>query len=139
MASIFDDYHSAVALVISEYQDLQRLNPKHELLGLLKNVDSKSFIKTREFVERYAPKDSREGLGREIQTLGKGYLEFKKAVTTELFEILRQEKRNIGKENKKTGKKLEKRLEEQGLIGMIRTHITHNQIPLERVLNLISP
>jgi len=127
MASYCDEYDSAVALVISEYQDLQKLNPNHELLNLLKNVNSEGFTKTEKFRKRY----DQEGINREIQTLSKCYLEFKGAVTTELFKILRQEK-------KTTEGELEKRLEEKGLIGMVRTHITHNQIPLERVLALLS-
>ncbi|MFH1365251.1 MAG: hypothetical protein ABIH28_01555 [archaeon] len=132
MSDIHQEYDSAVALVVSEYQDLQKLNPKHELLGLLENVDNQGFTMTKEFKKRYDTKDSWRGFHREIHAFSNCYVEFKRVVTEELWKILSQEK---GEGTK--AEKLEKKLEEKGLIGMVRTHITHNQISLERVLDLI--
>ena len=114
MSDSCDEYESAIRLVFKEYQNLQKINPSHELLSLLKDVRDEGFTITREFSKRY---DKENGFYSGY------YHSLNRAVTKELNDIISNEKKNFEKE-------LWEKMEEKGLVGMVRTHITHNEVSL---------
>jgi hypothetical protein len=124
MADIYEEYESCNKLLIKEYKILKKLNPKSYLLTLLKN-DDEGFEVTEEFLKRYKYGNSGENnvIIKELDAFRKYYSELNREVTQKLIE-------KIAKEKKRFNEELEDILTKEGLIGAVRTHITHNEVPL---------
>ena len=70
--------------MIKEYQKLQRLNPQHKLLSLVKDVKKDEFKITKEFSRKYDKEDREKGMYYDGNIFMGYYKDLKKAVTTEL-------------------------------------------------------
>lgn len=121
MSDIYQEHDSSVSLVISEYKDLKKLIPNHYLLRLVKNVNDQGFTPTDEFFKKY--NTDKKGVHGNIDLWSNYYNDLKIIVTSELNNIINKEKKNFEKI-------LWDKIKEKGLIGMVRTHITHNVSPL---------
>lgn len=48
-----EEYLHLIGLLIEEYKSLQRINPEHPLLELIELRNTRGFVKTDKFFERY--------------------------------------------------------------------------------------
>jgi hypothetical protein len=134
MADYFDEYNSAVSLVVGEYQALKRLDKKHKLLRLVKGVSSDGFAETKKFAKRYKRKGSHP-----IIVCGNYYNDLYQVVSEKLRIVLREFRDDCkGLRGDELQGKLEELLEERGLLGMVRTHLTHNITPIAVFVGPIS-
>ncbi len=53
MLGVSEEYLHLIGLVIEEYKNLQKLDPEHPLLELVKLRNSRGFVKTDKFFEMY--------------------------------------------------------------------------------------
>jgi hypothetical protein len=126
MADCMDDYEAVVRLIIDEYHSLQKLNLSHDLLGYLKDVDMGGFTRTDDFGKKYGHLGDghKTAVGKANAMLASYYIDLEDGVTIELKKLLKKEKG-------KSEEELWKSMEEKGLVGLVRTHLTHNRVPLE--------
>jgi hypothetical protein len=129
MSDCIDDYSATVKLIIYEYADLKKINSKHELLGLLKKVNSEGFTMTKEFARKYAHygKTHKTPVGKASAVLRAYYHDINTEATEGLIGLLLEQK-------EKTEEELWKIMEERGLTGTVKTHLTHNTISLKDFL-----
>ncbi len=66
---LYPEYEVAVYSVIQEYRYLQELNPRHELLSLVRDVGCNRFKITKEFSKKYDKRDGMRGLEHRIHLL----------------------------------------------------------------------
>ena len=137
-----DDYNASIDMLVEEYKALKGLNPSHELLGLVELTSHGGFTMSPEFLRRYPPnpKFRKGGTTQAIHQMMAYHQTLEEEVTRRLREIIGEEKRKYGSDAELLGKPPEERekinsgLEEvfndRGLIGLVRTHITHNEIDL---------
>ena len=102
MASLSEKFNEIVDFVIDDYKDLQSLNPQHELLSLVKVTDHHfDVVRKEEFERRFmATSDIADNLYYRTATALKYDRAIRKAVRQEL----------------------EKRLEHEGLLEMVRRY-----------------
>ena len=129
MSDCIDDYSAVIGLIIQEYQSLRKINSSHKLLKLLENVDDNGFARTKGFVRKYAHhgKTHKTPVGKASATLRAYYHDINTEVTEGLIKLLLEQK-------EKAEKELWKEMEKKGLMGTVRTHLTHNTISLKDFL-----
>jgi len=88
------EYEVAVCSVVREYRNLERLNPQHELLTLIKDIEVNRFSLTKKFSKRFDKRDGTRGLEHRINLLKK-YQESLINATIKESEILRKEEEKI--------------------------------------------
>ncbi|OGJ11855.1 hypothetical protein A3K62_02475 [Candidatus Pacearchaeota archaeon RBG_16_35_8] len=126
MSDCIDDYCATGEMIIEEYRDLRKINRHHQILDLLKRVNSDGFTITKEFRRKYGrwAKGHKTPVGKMNGMLGAYWTDIRQEVTKGLMGLL-------DKEREKTEEELWKMLEEKELDGAVRVHITHNEHPLK--------
>ena len=84
MLNPYKEYHSSIRLVVKKYQILQKINPKDELLTLLKDVKENEFTITEEFLNKYYCGDKKECIHPSLDVFGQYYLHLESAISKEL-------------------------------------------------------
>src|SRR3989344_6214487 len=84
MLNISEEYNSLLKLIIQKYQILQKINPKDELLTLLKDVKENEFTITDEFLNKYYCEDKKECIHPSLDVFGQYYLHLESAISKEL-------------------------------------------------------
>src|SRR3989344_8165478 len=84
MLNISEEYNSLLKLVIQKYQILQKINPKEELLTLLKDVNKNEFTITEEFLNKYYCEDKKECIHPSLNVFGQYYLHLESVISKEL-------------------------------------------------------
>jgi len=125
MSDCYEDREATIRMIIGEYQTLQKLNPKNKLLKLVEKVDSTGFDTTKSFFRKYSElkKGHKSGNGKFVSMAIGYYFDLNKEIIERLLRLLSEEKG-------KTEEDLWKIMEEKGLVGIVRTHLTHNEMPL---------
>jgi hypothetical protein len=123
MSDIKNEYESAIKLVVEKYKDLEKLNPQHKLLKLIKDVGDNGFTGTKKFLKRYDEKREKDRLHHYIDVHMNYYLNLDAAVIGELEKIIRKEKKKLlkSREKKKYDEVLRKIMEEKGLVKAVKT------------------
>ena len=98
MSSRYEEYESGIQLVVKEYWALQKLNPQHELLKLIEVKGGSHLTSGEEFTEKY-PCDMDNILSR-CGALCRYEADLREAVK----------------------KELERKLEQEGLLEIVRTY-----------------
>jgi len=124
-----DDYFATIDLIIGDYRTLRKINPTHKLLSLLEDLDDMGFTRTVVFKRKYSKyeKGHKTPVGKASATLRAYYQEIDREVTGGLINLLREQ-------GEKTEEEIWKCLEEKGLAGATRVHLTHNEISLKNFL-----
>jgi len=84
MLNPYKEYHSSIRLVVKKYQILQKINPKDELLTLLKDVKENEFTITEEFLNKYYCGYKKECIHPALDVFGQYYLHLESAISKEL-------------------------------------------------------
>ena len=90
----YSEYEVVVRSVVQQYRKLQELNPSHELLILVQEVEDYRFSLTKKFSKRFDKRDGTRGLEHRINIL-KNYQENLRNAIIQENEVLRKEEEKI--------------------------------------------